>query len=635
MATYKETATQVVEAIGGKENVNNAWHCVTRLRFNLNDKNVIDVNKVKKIPGVMGAQFSGDQFQVIIGNTVGDVFEEVEAIVGGGSSSAASSNSDEGLVSKLFDIISGIFTPLIGALAGTGLLKGFLALSVIVGLTSQDSTTYKAMWGLADSVLYFLPFLLAVSTARKFKTNEYLALALAGAMMYPTYLNAAQQALAVSLGTPGVEAPAAWNMFGIPLPLVSYSSSVLPIIFAVVLLKYVLNWVKKWMPKSLTMMFTPMFALLITFPIAMLVIGPLGTYAGNIVGDGIAWLFATAGPLAGLVLGATFPLLVITGMHYSLLPVSMVNFAKNGYENTVGPINALTNVAQSGAAFAVALRTKSSSMRQIAISSGISASIGITEPAMYGVNLKLKRPFYAALAGGGIAGAFGVFMNIRSFGGGGMPGLFSIPGYINAEDGMNVIWFVSSLAISWGVAFVLTLVLGFKEELDEEIVEETPAEKIAAVDPIEKNRIFAPVNGQIVPLRDVKDETFAQELVGKGLAILPTEKEIYAPISGTVKIFPESKHAIGILGDNGVEVLVHIGIDTVELGGEGFNIDLAVDSHIAKGQLLGTVDFDALKAKNVDTTTMVIVTNTMDYTDVSPAQEDGVIFKEEELIHVV
>lgn len=305
MASYKETATQVVEAIGGKENVNNAWHCVTRLRFNLNNKENIPVDQIKKIPGVMGAQFSGDQFQVIIGNTVADVFEEVEAIVGSGTTSSTPSNSDEGIVSKIFDAISGIFTPIIGALAGTGLLKGFLALAVLFGITSAESTSYQVLYGLSDSVLYFLPFLLAVSTARKFKTNEYLALALAGAMMYPTYLGAAQQALMATMGQG--EAPAPWHIFGaIPLPLVTYSGSVLPIIFSVILLKYAVNWVKKWMPKTLTLMFTPMVALLITFPLAMVVIGPLGTYAGNFVGNGIAWLFATAGPLAGLVLGATF-----------------------------------------------------------------------------------------------------------------------------------------------------------------------------------------------------------------------------------------------------------------------------------------------------------------------------------------
>ncbi|MDF0480013.1 beta-glucoside-specific PTS transporter subunit IIABC [Vagococcus sp. PNs007] len=631
MSKYKETATQVVEAIGGKENVVNTWHCVTRLRFNLKDKNNIPVDKIKKIPGVMGAQFSGDQFQVIIGNTVADVFEEVDLIVGS-SGSSEKTNDDEGFLSKLFDIISAIFTPIVPALAGTGLLKGFVALAVIFGWTTAESSSYQVIYGLADSVLYFLPFLLAVSTARKFRTSEYLALALAGAMMYPTYLNAAQEAMQASFT--GGEAPAPWHMFGIiPLPLVSYASSVLPIIFSVVLLKYIVNWVKKWMPESLALMFTPMVALLITFPIAMVVIGPIGTYAGNFVGDGIAWLFEVGGPFAGLVLGATYPLLVITGMHYSLAPISLTSYAKNGFENVVTPINSVTNLAQSGSAFAVALRTKNSSMRQIAISSGISASIGITEPAMYGVTLKLKRPFYAALAGGGIAGGFSTFMNLKAYGGGGMPGLFSIPAFIHDKDTMNVIWFIVALALSWVLSFIFTLVLGFEEEVEEEeVVVETP---VVPVNPVENNRIFSPLNGEIIPLNQVADETFAQELVGKGIAIIPSDNQVVAPISGIVKIFPESKHAIGILGDNGVEVLVHIGIDTVELGGEGFDLDLTVDSHIEKGQVLGTVDFDGLKAKGIDVTTMVIVTNTLNYTDVSPAQENGVIYKEEEIVHVI
>lgn len=629
MATYKETAQQVVEQIGGKGNVNNAWHCVTRLRFNLNDKNQVKIDAIKKIPGVMGAQFSGDQFQVIIGNTVGDVFEEVEVIVGGGSGNAPQ-NSDEGVMSKIFDVISGIFTPVVPALAGTGLLKGFLALSVILGVSSENPT-YLLLYGLSDAVLYFFPFLLAVSAAEKFKTSKYLAMALAGGMMYPTYHAAAQAAFAAKLGGPA--APTVWQIFGaVPVPLVTYSSSVIPIIFTVLLLKYVNNWVRKWMPKSLNLMFTPMVALLIVFPIAMVIIGPAGTYAGNFVGDGIGWLFKVAGPLAGVVLGATFPLLVITGMHYSLLPIGLTNLAKNGYENMIGPVNAVTNVAQSGAAFAVALRSKDANMKQIALSSGISASIGITEPAMYGVNLKLKRPFYAALAAGGIAGGFAIFMNTRSFGGGGMPGLLSIPAYINADDRMNVIWFAVALVLSWVLSFIFTLVLGFKEEVTEVVAESQPESPKEAG---EKHRVFSPMNGQLVDLKTVPDETFASELVGKGIAIEASDRNVYSPVSGTVMMFPASKHAIGFLGDNGVEVLVHIGIDTVELGGEGFDLSLTQGQRVEKGQLLGKVDYDLIKEKGLSTVTMVIVTNTANYFDVSPAQTDGVIFKEEEIIHII
>lgn len=629
MSNYKETAQQVIDNIGGKGNVNNAWHCVTRLRFNLNDKNQANIDAIKKIPGVMGAQFSGDQFQVIIGNTVGDVFEEVEGIVGGGSN--APQNSEEGIMSKIFDVISGVFTPIVPALAGTGLLKGFLALAVIMGLMTSDSQTYLLLYGLSDTVLYFFPMMLAVSAAEKFRTSKFLAMALAGAMIYPSFLTAAQGAMAAKMAG---ETVSAWKLFGaLPVPLVTYTSSVIPIIFTVLLLKYVNNWVKKWMPKSLNLMFTPMVALLIVFPIAMVIIGPAGTYLGNFVGDGIGWLFKVAGPLAGIVLGATFPLLVITGMHYSLVPIALTNLAKNGYENMIGPVNAVTNVAQSGAAFAVALRSKNTNMKQIALSSGISAVIGITEPAMYGVNLKLKRPFYAALAGGGLAGGFAIFMNTRSFGGGGMPGLLSIPAYINAEDPMNVIWFALALLISWVLAFVFTLVLGFEDEVGEiaPTVEVTPE----PVEAGEQHRIFSPMNGQLVELKTVPDETFASELVGKGIAIQASDENVYSPVSGTVMMFPDSKHAIGFLGDNGVEVLLHIGIDTVELAGEGFDFNITQGQRVEKGQLLGKVDYNFIKEKGLETVTMVIVTNTANYFDVSPAQTEGLIFKEEEIIHII
>lgn len=636
MSKYKDIAEQVVENIGGKENVLMAWNCVTRLRFNLNDKEKANIGNLKAIKGVMGAQFSGDQFQVIIGNEVEDVFEEVEKIVGGNNGGEGSSDSKEGVISIIFDAISGIFTPIIPALAGTGLLKGFLALAVLLNWMSESGQTYTLLYGLSDVVLYFFPLFLAISAAEKFRTSKYLALALAGAMISPSYLAAAQEAMGITFGG-GTVAP--WTLFGfIPVPLVTYTSSVIPIIFSVIVLKYVNNWVKKWMPKSLNLMFTPMLTLLIVFPIAMALIGPAGTFIGNFVGDGISWLFEVAGPLAGVVLGATFPLLVITGMHYSLVPIALTNLAQNGYENVLSPVNGVTNVAQSGAAFAVVLRTKSSDMKQIALSSGISAAIGITEPAMYGVNLRLKRPFYAALAAGGIAGGFVVTMNARSFGGGGMPGFLSIPSFINVDDPMNAIWFAVGLVMSWVLAFVFTLMIGFEDEV-EETSNYKPGKANATLEQTvlagETHRVFSPMNGQLIDLKSVSDQTFSNELVGKGVAIEASDENVYAPVSGVIKMFPSSKHAIGIQGGNGVEILIHIGIDTVNLNGEGFNLDLRVDQRVQKGELLGTVDYDFIKNQGLETVTMVIITNTNEYLDVSSAQEEGVIFKEEEIIHVV
>lgn len=633
MVNHKETAKQVVEKIGGKSNISHAWHCVTRLRFNLSDKNLVALEEIKKIQEVMGAQFSGDQFQVIIGNSVDNVFEEVQEIIGTDLNTGVPAKI-EGIASNVFDAISGIFTPIVPALAGSGLLKGFLSLAVIFGWMSDTSQTYLLLFGLSNTVLYFFPFILAISSADKFKTNKYLALALAGAMMYPDFLNIASGAIAAKVE--GTQLPD-WQLFGIlPVPLVNYSSSVIPIIFAVLLLKYINNWVRKWMPKVLNLMFTPMVTLVLVFPVTMVIIGPAGTYLGDIVGGGITWLFSVIGPVAGLILGAIFPLLVMTGMHYSLVPIGYANLGKYGYDNMFGPISAISNLAQSGATFAVALRSKNSNMKQIALSSGISASIGITEPAMYGVNMKLKKPIYAAFAGSGIASAFIIFMNVRSFGGAGMPGLLSVGAYISSEDKFNVIWFIVGMVASWILSFIFTLLIGFEDEVEVAMTENNNVSfeaepKFSG----EKHRVFSPMNGQLVNLKDVADETFSSELVGKGIAIEASDENVYSPVSGTIIMFPSSKHAIGLVSNEGLEVLIHIGINTVNLGGEGFNLDLKQDQKVEKGELLGTVDYDIIKENGLKTITMVIVTNTVNFFDVSAAQTDGVIFKGEEIIHVL
>lgn len=627
MANYKETAKEVVKLTGGKGNITNAWHCVTRLRFNLKDKNIPDLEKIKKVPGVMGAQFSGDQFQVIIGNTVVDVFEEVEELLGGTGTGEASSNEKEGIISKLMDGISGVFTPIIPALAGTGLLKGFLALAVLTGILDTTSGLYQILNNLSDSVFYFMPFFLAVSSARKFKTSEYLALAVAGTMMYPTFLDIAKTAFM----DPSVVNMTIFEV--IPIPYVNYSNSVIPIIFSVILLKHVHKWVRSWMPKSLSLMFTPMITLVIVIPVALTVLGPIGSYAGEYVGKGMTWLFDTIGPLGGVVLGATFPLLVMTGMHYSLVPIALSNRAVLGYENMVGPVNGCTNIAQAGAAFGVAVRTKNKEMRQVAISSGISALLGITEPAMYGVNVKLKRPFYYSLAGGAIAAGAAIFFNCRSFGGGGMPGLMSLPAYVHVEDSMNVVWMAVCLAIAFFSTFILTITLGFQEDAAEEVIAEAAEKK--AIKNGTKHRVFAPISGKLQLLSSVDDNTFASELVGKGIAIQPDNGEVVAPISGVVSVLPDTQHAIGIVGDDGVEILVHIGIDTVKLNGKHFDFKVNKGDHIEKGQLLGTFDFEGITAAGLDPITMVVVTNSSDFVEIMNANDEGIIFKEEELLIVL
>ncbi|KRM24533.1 beta-glucoside-specific PTS transporter subunit IIABC [Latilactobacillus graminis] len=619
-------ADQVLKNIGGKSNVTNAWHCVTRLRFNLQDKNLVNIDTIKQIKGVMGAQFAGDQFQVIIGNTVDDVFEAVEKKLGGAANRSDDQQTGvakEGIISKLMDVISGIFTPILPALAGTGLIKGILALVDALGWLSDKSGLYQAIFMISDCVFYFLPFFVAVSAAKKFKTSEYLALCIAGIMLYPTMITGVAN---IAKG-----GPAFIKLFGLlAIPFISYTSSVIPIILATWFLAYVLKWVKKWIPSTLTMMFTPMVTLFIVVPVTLIVLGPLGTYAGNIVADGISWLFVHAGPLAGVVLGASFPLIVMTGMHYAFVPIVMNNFSVTGYDTTVMPINFVTNMAQAGSVFGVAVRTKNKATKQLAISAGISALLGVTEPAMYGINLKFKKPFYAALISGGIAGGISGFFVVKAFAMTGLTGLTALPAFISQTHPMNLIYLVLAIGLSFVLAFVLTIVFGISESIEEsaEPVGKVQVNNEKAIE----HSIYAPVKGEVELLANVNDPTFAQEIMGKGIAIVPESDEIVAPISGKIMILPDSKHAIGILGDDGTELLIHIGIDTVELKGQYFTPKIVVNEHVEVGQPIMSVDFEQIKKAGYDPTVMVIITNTTSFLDVLPMNETGIIFPKEQLL---
>ncbi|WP_054749810.1 PTS transporter subunit EIIC [Lacticaseibacillus thailandensis] len=423
MADNAAIAAGVIKNVGGKDNITNAWHCVTRLRFNLTDKDKVNMDAIKGIKGVMGAQFSGEQFQVIIGNTVSDVFDEVQAQLGG-TGSGSESTAKEGIVSKLMDVISGIFTPILPALAGTGLIKGVLALLVAFGWMNTKGSWYQVLYMISDSVFYFLPFFVAVTAARKFKTSEFFGLSVAGVLLYPTMVNAYN---AVSAGSH----VAAIKLFGLlNVPYVNYTSSVIPIILAIWFMSYIHRWVKGWMPGAVTMMFTPMVTLVITVPFTLVVFGPLGNYVGTFLSAIFVWLFAHMSGVAGLILGATLPIIIMTGMHYAFVPVVMSNFKTLGYDRTLLPINFITNMAQAGSVFAVAVRTKNAETRQLGISTGISALLGITEPAMYGINLKKKKPFYASLAAGGIAGAIVSVLGVKGYVMPGLTGLTALPAFI-------------------------------------------------------------------------------------------------------------------------------------------------------------------------------------------------------------
>ncbi|MDQ0207305.1 beta-glucoside-specific PTS transporter subunit IIABC [Alkalicoccobacillus murimartini] len=637
MSKYKEIAEKVLGNVGGASNVDQAWHCITRLRFNLHDKGKVDMESIKRIDGVLGAQFSGDQFQVIVGNKVSDVFAELEPMVEGGGSGSGGEKKGEkqGIVSATMDFISGVFTPILPALAGAGLLKGFLALFVTLGWMNNAGDTYAILNAIGDSVFYFLPFFLAVSAARKVKTNEYLALIIAGTLMYPTFIDAAN----------GITDVTSFSIFGlsfISIPVLNYSSSVVPIILAVLLLKYVYNAVKKVIPSVVSLMFSPMITFLIVLPITLWLIGPLGTNLGEGLSTIFVYLFDVAGPVAGLLLGGFMPLIIMTGMHYAFVPIAIQNINNNGTDTFLQPMMFISNLAQAGASFGVAVRSKNKAMKQLAVSSGISAMIGITEPAMYGVNMKLKKPFIYAMISSGILGAFAGWYGFKAFALGGLVGVFSIPVFADPSGAtaplvIALILFVLSLVIP----FILTMVFGFKDIPEEGQKEEAPAatdekkESAGVTGTQTQTVVQSPLKGELVPLKDLSDPTFAQEIMGKGIAIEPSENHIVAPVSGTVMVLPDSQHAIGIKGDNGEEILIHIGIDTVSLKGQHFNALVKAEDRIEVGQKLIEFDREAIKAANIQTVTMIIVTNTPDYLDVLSINDSGPVFEGEQLLTLV
>ncbi|WP_433583840.1 beta-glucoside-specific PTS transporter subunit IIABC [Paenibacillus amylolyticus] len=642
---HRELSKEIIRLTGGQENITQAWHCITRLRFNVREQNKVQLEQIKALDGVLGAQFQNDQFQVVIGNHVAAVYEQIEDQMkhSGISKPETDAPRSKG-INAVLDTISGIFTPILPAIVGTGMLKGILALLVTLGAIQEKSGEYQVLSSIANAAFYFLPFLLALSSARKFKVNEYIALTLAGTLLYPTILNAylANQLEPI-------------RFLSLPVSIVNYTQSVIPIILGVWLLSYVHRWVDRFIPGPVKVIFTSMIVLVITVPILLIAIGPLGNYMGIYLEMGTSWLFAHSGPLTGIILGGLMPLIVMTGMHYAFFPGTLQNLSKLGYDVLLLPINLITNMSQAGAVTAVFLKTKDKKMKSIALSSGISALLGITEPALYGVTLKLKKPFYASLIGGAAGGGFITAVGLKCFGFA-VPGLLSLPLYIGPNGGMSNFWYaLIGIGISFSVSFVVTLLLNWEEPntrnsamsdsaqtLTEQELNTTTAFSQETVTPVtvhsieeKKGEVFSPLTGELVPLSELPDQTFAEEMTGKGIAIRPQDGRVTAPFDGTVTLVAKSKHAIMLTSSSGIDILIHVGLNSVSLKGKFFDVKVVAGQEVKKGDLLLEFDMDGIQGAGIDLVTPVIVTNTPDYLDVVPVQVKGVIPMNELLLLTV
>lgn len=611
---YKELGTEILSLVGGKDNVSGLTHCATRLRFNLKDESLAKTDVLKETPGVLGVVSNGGQYQIIIGNDVNHVYRPIMDIVKLDEGNAGGGEEEKKSIgAKVIDTITGIFTPVLPAITAAGMLKAVLALCTAFHWLDNTSQTYQIINFMADAAFYFLPILLANSAAKKFKTNPYLAMMLGGILLHPNF---------VSMVAASKEAGEAIRFLGMPLYNATYSSSVIPIILAVWFMSYVEPLADKVSPKAIKFFTKPLLTILVAGTATLLVIGPVGFVLSAWVADAINMLNTYASWLVPTLLGGLFPLLVMTGTHYGIIPIGINNRMTTGYDTLVYPANLCSNIAQGASSFAVGLKTKKQKVKELAFSAGITAVCGITEPALYGINMRFKTPLAAACAGGAVGGLYVGLFGVRNYAGG-SPGLMTLPGYIGGDGFTDLINAVIGAAIAFAASFILTLVL-FKDEKEgiDPVKNETKEttenkdQKASASLSSASIEIAAPVDGQLVKLSDVNDPTFAQAILGKGAAIIPEDNTFHSPVNGEVVMVFNTEHAIGLKSEDGAEVLIHVGLDTVNLKGKHYHALVKAGDKVKIGDPILEVDLAAVKAEGYDVVTPVLLTNSNDYADI-------------------
>ena len=595
---YQAIAKEILKDVGGKDNIVDVTHCYTRLRFVLKDTKQANKEALLQTEGVISVVESGGQYQVVLGNKVAHVYNALEPLLAQQLTTKTSTKEKNSLGNRILNTVAAIFTPVVPAIAASGMLKGILAIAVMVAnnfyqVDLKPLNTYIILSAASDALFYFMPVILGYSAAKVFKTNEYIAMVIGATLCYPTIVSLMTEESAVTL-------------FGLHVTKANYVSTVIPIILAIFILAYVQRFLEKVIPEVLKIIMVPTLSLLLMIPATLLLFGPIGIY----LGDGVNWLYYYIMNLSPILLGGfiggIWCVLVIFGAHRGLVPIGINDVARTGRQNLLAFAGA-ANFSQAGAAFGVFVRTKNKDVKAVAASATVTALFGITEPAIYGANLRLKKPMIYAVASGAAGGA------LMGWGGSygtafANQGLLTIPVY--AEAGTKAfICYLLGCGIAFFGAFLLTIFLGFNDlPLDESRQE--PGLKTEAGTVKEKQRIQAPVQGQLVSLDQINDEVFASQQMGKTLAIYPTEEQIVSPGNGQVTALYPTHHAIGLKLDNGAEILLHIGINTVELKGRGFETFVKVGERVRLGQKLLSFDKQIIQAAGYDPTVLVIVTNT-------------------------
>lgn len=600
--TYQETAKAIFEAVGGEQNIQEVTHCITRLRLVLkDDKQVVD-QKIKLIPNVIGVMRQNGQYQIILGNDVNNYYKAFMTLGQFHETDMSSSaGQKQSMIEGLIETIASVITPLIPALLGGGMLKVVGILVPMLGLAGTDSQTVAFINFFGDAAYYFMPIMIAYSAAARFKVTPVLAATVAGILLHPAFVTM------VAAGKP-------MALFGAPVTPASYGASVIPILIMVYLMQYIEREVNRFVPSVMKSFLQPTLIIFISGFLALVVIGPLGVIIGQGLSNSLLAIYHIAPWLALAILGAIMPLVVMTGMHWAFAPIFLAASVATP-DVLILPAMLASNLAQGSAAVAVACQSKQKQTRQVALAAGLSALLaGITEPALYGITLKFKKPLYAAMISGGLVGAYIGFVNIASYTFV-VPSLIGLPQYISPTSSANFTNALIAAGLTIALTFTLTWFFGIDEEVDQEGAadsDSTPVKSGLSA----KQSIYAPMVGTVLPLSEVPDETFSSKLLGEGLAILPNEEYVYAPFDGEVITLFPTKHAIALKNAKGVDVLIHVGIDTVELKGQGFEQLVKAGDTVKQGQPLLRIDLELIGSKGYSLVTPFVVTNSSEQLEI-------------------
>lgn len=625
MGKYESLAKEIVKQIGGKENVSGLTHCITRLRFKLKDESKANDDVLKNMDGVVTVMKSGGQYQVVIGNHVAEVYADVCPLIGLDEKATTAAAEEEKEKTNLIDIVSNIFQPILGVMSACGMLKGLNALFVALGLYTDAAGIYTMLNGIGDALFMFLPMFLGYTSAKKFGLKPMLGLAIGAAMCYPALqgstLSAAGEPLYTLFSGTVFESDIYMTFLGLPIIAMDYTSTVIPVIFIVYFASKCEKFFNKFIPDLVKFFFVPMLVLLVALPIGFMIIGPVSTFGSMLISQFVFKIREFSPLLAGAVVGGTWQILVIFGMHWGFIPVYINNMVTLGYDNVMMPFFGCT-FATAGVVLAIFCKTKDKKMKELALPNFISSIFGVTEPAIYGITLPMKKPFIVSCIVGAIVGGFYGQFNFRKFFAGGM-GIFEFPAMIN-PDGTNgnIIVAIIGAALAIVLAFVMMFVVYREKETAPEQASEKIEEKPEVQNGLLKKEVIAsPLKGDVLPLTECKDEAFAMGILGKGVVIIPEEGKVVSPVNGTLTTIFPTLHAMGITSENGVEMLIHIGMNTVELNGKYFTAKAKQGDKISVGDVLVEFDKDAIAAEGYSIETPVLVTNADDFLDMIETEQ--------------